>query len=128
MHGHIRVDIIWSDGPLLDVWELIEDGDGVGHAIGGWGGRSRIERGVFRQGVEPLMNLTGATDLAGKRLIHVELSGYDTAAIEVQVVLAAQFALLTERWLAGCPLLLKITAVQESTEGGQKETIHINTA
>lgn len=55
-------------------------------------------------------HLTGTADLAGQRLIHVELSGYGTAAIEVQVVLAAQLALLTQGWLTGCPLLLEIAA------------------
>lgn len=59
--------------------------------------------------------LAGTADLADQRCIHVELSGYGTAAIKVQGILAAELVLLTQRWLAGCPLLLKITTAGEST-------------
>lgn len=66
--------------------------------------------------MECLWPLAGPTKLAGQGLIHVELRGYGTAAIEVQVVLAAQLALLAQRWLAGRALLFKVTRVYESME------------
>lgn len=66
--------------------------------------------------MECLRPLTGPTELAGQGLIHVELRGYGTAAIEVQVVFAAQLAVLTQGWLAGRALLFKVTRVYESME------------
>lgn len=59
--------------------------------------------------MERLWPLAGPTELAGQGLIHVELRGYGTAAIEVQVVLAAQLAVLAQGWLAGRALLFKVT-------------------
>lgn len=88
---------------------LIEDGDWVGHAIGGGGDGGGVERGVVRQAMEHLRTLAGPTELAGQRFIYVELRGYGTAAIEVKVVLAAQLALLAQGRLAGRALLLEIT-------------------
>lgn len=66
--------------------------------------------------MDRLWTLAGPTELADQRLIHVELRGYGTAAVEVKVVLAAQLALLAQGRLAGRALLLKITEVCESTE------------
>lgn len=91
------------------MWALIKDGDRVGHAVSGWGDSGGVERRVVWQA------LAWATELADQRLIHVKLCGYGTAAVEVQVVHAAQLAVLTQRWLAGRALLLEVTEVCERT-------------
>lgn len=59
---------------------------------------------------------TWTTDLTDQRLIQVEIRGDDTAAVKVQVVVAAQLAVITQGWLTGCLLLLKITAATGSTK------------
>lgn len=79
---------------MWGVGVLIEDSDWVGHAVGGWGDRGDVERGVVRQAMEHLWAIAGPADLADQRLIHVELCSYGTAAIEIEVVLAAQLAFL----------------------------------
>lgn len=66
--------------------------------------------------MEWLRPIAVPTELAGQGLIHVELRGYSTAAVEVQVVLGAQLAVLTQGWLAGRTLLFKVTALCESKE------------
>ena len=77
--------MFWSDGSLADGGggRLIEEGDWVWHAIGGWSDGGGVERGVVS------WTLAGPTELAGQGLIHVELRGDGAAAVEVQVVLAA---------------------------------------
>lgn len=111
----------WSP---VDVWGLIEDGDWVGHAIGGRGEGSGVERGVIRQAMETFGAPAGTTDLAGQRLVHVELCGHGTAAIVVQVVFAAQLAPLTQGRLAGCLLLLEITEAWRTEEVKGKKYNH----
>lgn len=98
----------------MDAWQLIEDGDRVGHAIGGWGNSSGVEHGVVWQAVERLWPFAGPTELTGQGVVHVELCGLCTAAIVIQVVLAAQFALLTQGRLAGRALFFKVTRLCES--------------
>lgn len=71
--------------------------------------------------MESIRTLAGSTELAGQRLIHVELRGHGTAAVEVQVVFAAQLALLAQGRLAGRVLLLEVTAVRESAEEVKSE-------
>lgn len=77
--------MFWSDGSTADGGGggLIEDGDWVGHAIGGWSDCGGVERGVVS------WPLAGPTELAGQGLVQVELRGDGAAAVEVQVVLAA---------------------------------------
>jgi len=111
-YGHISVDIFWSGGPEWRLWGLIKNSDWVGHAIGGRGDDSGVEWGVIRKAVVTFLTL------ADQRPIQIDLCGYGTAAIEVQVVFAAQLARLTQGRLAGCALLLKIAARGESR--GQK--------
>lgn len=60
--------------------------------------------------MERLRPLAVAAELAGQGLIHVELRGYGAAAVEVQVVLAAQLAVLAQGRLAGRALLFEVTA------------------
>lgn len=72
--------------------------------------------------MKSIWTLAGPTELADQRLIHVELCGYGTAAVEVQVVLAAQLALLAQGRLAGRTLLLKVTRVCKSTEEVKSKT------
>lgn len=72
--------------------------------------------------MERLWTLAGPAELAGQRLVHVELHCYGTAAVEVQVVLAAQLALLAQGRLAGRALLLKVTMVCASTEEVKSKT------
>lgn len=83
---------------------LIEESDGVGHAVSsraaGVDGVGRVERRVVWQAV------AGTAELAGQGLVHVELGGDGAAAVVVQVVLAAQLALLAQRRQAGRALLL----------------------
>jgi len=64
--------------------------------------------------MQRIWTLAGTTELASQRLVHVELGGYGTAAVEVQVVLAAQLALLAEGRLTGRALLLEVTTGCES--------------
>lgn len=66
-----------------------------------------VERRVVRQAV------AGPAELAGQRLVHVELGGDGAAAVVVQVVLAAQLALLAQRRQAGRALLLQVTGILE---------------
>ena len=78
--------MFWSDGSPADGGGgggLIEDGDWVGHAVSGWSDGGGVGRGVAS------WPLAGPTELAGQGLVHVELRGDGTAAVEVQVVLAA---------------------------------------
>ena len=49
----------------MDAWQLIEDGDRVGHAIGGWGDSSGVEHGVVWQAGECLWPFAGPTELTG---------------------------------------------------------------
>lgn len=101
----------------VDVWGLIEDGYWVGRAIGGWGDGGGVERGVVWQAMKRLRTFAGPTELAGQRLIQVELRGYGAAAVEVKVILAAQPALLAQGRLAGRTLLLQVAEICESTQG-----------
>lgn len=97
--------------PSVDARGLIEDGDCVGHAVSGEGGGGGVERGrLVLQDRQHLWALAGPAELAGQRLVQVELHGYGTAAVEVQVVLAAQLAVLQQGRLAGRALLFKVTA------------------
>lgn len=73
------------------MWPLIEE---AGRAVGGLGDSGGVERGVFWYTVERLRALAVAAELAGQGLVHVKLRGYGAAAVEVQVVLAAQLAVL----------------------------------
>lgn len=66
--------------------------------------------------MERLRALAGPTELADQGLVQVELRGYGAAAVEVQVVLAAQLALLTQGRLAGRALLLQVTTVCERSK------------
>lgn len=101
-----HVLVWWSP---VDMWALIKDGDWVGHAISGWGDSGSVERWVVWQA------LAWPTELTDQRLIHVELRSYGTAAVEVQVVHAAQLAVLAQWWLTGCAFLLKVTEVCQRT-------------
>lgn len=60
--------------------------------------------------MEWLRPLAVTAELAGKGLVHVELRGDGAAAVEVQVVLAAQLAVLAQRRLAGRALFFEVTA------------------
>lgn len=89
--------------------ELIEDSDRVGHAVGGWGDGGGVERRVVRQAV------AGPAELAGQGLVDVELRGDGAAAVVVQVVLAAQLALLAQGRQAGGALLLEVTSIRKGS-------------
>lgn len=89
---------------LVNVWQLIEE---VGRAVGRWGGGGGVEKVVW-YAVELLRPLAVAAELAGQGLVHVELRGYGAAAVEVQVVLAAQLAVLAQGRLAGRALLFEV--------------------
>lgn len=106
-----------------DAWRLIEDGDLVGQAVGGGGNGGGVKRGVIRH----LWALAGSTELAGQRLIQVDFGGQHAAAVEVQVVLAAQLALLAQWWLAGSALLLHVAARErKSMKGGVEPILWLN--
>lgn len=92
---------------------LIEDIDGVWHAaISLAAAVDGVERGVVRH--------AGTAELAGQRLVQVELGGDGAAAVVVQVVLAAQLALLAQRRQAGRALLLQVTGFGE--KGSKSES------
>lgn len=80
------------------MWQLIEE---VGRAVGCRGDGGGVERGVVWYAMEWLRHLAVAAELTGQGLVHVELRGDGAAAVEVQVVLAAQLAVLAQGRLAG---------------------------
>lgn len=91
---------------------LIEERDGVGHAVSSRatgvdsvGRVGRVEHRVVWQAV------AGTAELAGQGLVQVELGGDGAAAVVVQVVLAAQLALLAQRRQAGRALLLQVAGI-----------------
>lgn len=75
--------MFWSDGSVCRRGALIQDGDCAVEAVVG----AVLEVGVW--------TVAGPAQLAGQRLVQVELRGDGAAAVEVQIVLAAQLALLT---------------------------------
>lgn len=74
--------------------------------------------------MQGIPTLTGPAELTDQRLIHVELRGDGAAAVEVQVVLTAQLALLPQGRLAGSALLLKVTTGCDSTEEVKSKTYY----